>query len=111
MCSITGNHRVYTYRVPGQAFWPVVRLGPLPRKRVCLPHIRVLGGDTPDCEGGAGEPIPTKGQEIWYSMYNIIPLRRELKYTVKKENKILLIYKEIQMGAVAKSYMRKAFQI
>jgi hypothetical protein len=29
----------------------------------------------------------------------------------KKENKILLIYKEIQMGAVAKSYMRKGFLI
>ncbi len=27
------------------------------------------------------------------------------KYTDKKENKIFLIYKEIQSGAVAKSYM------
>jgi hypothetical protein len=32
-------------------------------------------------------------------------------YTDKKENKIFLIYKEIQMGAVAKSYMRKCFLI
>jgi hypothetical protein len=32
-------------------------------------------------------------------------------YTDKKENKIFLIYKEIQKGAVAKSYMRKAFLI
>jgi hypothetical protein len=31
--------------------------------------------------------------------------------TDKKENKIFLIYKEIQMGAVAKSYMRKGFLI
>jgi hypothetical protein len=30
-------------------------------------------------------------------------------YTDKKENKIFLIYKEIQMGAVAKSYLRKGF--
>ncbi len=30
-------------------------------------------------------------------------------YTDKKENKIFLIYKEIQNGAVAKSYMRKGF--
>jgi hypothetical protein len=22
-----------------------------------------------------GDPIPTKGQTLWYSMYNIIPLR------------------------------------
>jgi hypothetical protein len=30
-------------------------------------------------------------------------------YTDEKENKIFLIYKEIQEGAVAKSYMRKGF--
>jgi hypothetical protein len=30
-------------------------------------------------------------------------------YTDKKEKKIFLIYKEIPMGAVAKSYMRKGF--
>jgi hypothetical protein len=30
-------------------------------------------------------------------------------YTDKKENQIFLIYKEIQSGAVAKSYMRKVF--
>jgi hypothetical protein len=32
-------------------------------------------------------------------------------FTDKKENKISLIYKEIQNGAVAKSYMRKGFLI
>jgi hypothetical protein len=32
-------------------------------------------------------------------------------YTDKKENQIFLIYKEIQSGAVAKSYMRKGFLI
>jgi hypothetical protein len=32
-------------------------------------------------------------------------------YTDKKENKIFLKYKEIQSGAVAKSYMRKGFLI
>jgi hypothetical protein len=32
-------------------------------------------------------------------------------YTDKKENQIFLIYKEIQNGAVAKSYMRKGFLI
>jgi hypothetical protein len=30
-------------------------------------------------------------------------------YTGKKENKISLKYKEIQMGSGAKSYMRKGF--
>jgi hypothetical protein len=38
-------------------------------------------------------------------------LKRKRQYTDKKENKIFLIYKDIQMGAVAKSYMRKGFQI
>jgi hypothetical protein len=32
-------------------------------------------------------------------------------YTDKKENKIFLICKEIQMGSGAKSYMRKDFLI
>jgi hypothetical protein len=32
-------------------------------------------------------------------------------HTDKKENKIFLIYKEIQSGTVAKSYMRKGLQI
>jgi hypothetical protein len=31
--------------------------------------------------------------------------------TDKKEKEIFLIYKEIQMGSVAKSYMRKGFLI
>jgi hypothetical protein len=33
------------------------------------------------------------------------------RYTDKKDNHIFLIYKEIQSGAVAKSYMRKGFLI
>jgi hypothetical protein len=32
-------------------------------------------------------------------------------YTDKKENQIFLIYKEIQSGAVAKSYMSEGFLI
>jgi hypothetical protein len=32
-------------------------------------------------------------------------------HTDRKENKIFLIYKEIQMGSGAKSYMRKGFLI
>ncbi len=34
-----------------------------------------------------------------------------LSHTDKKENLIFLIYKEIQNGAIAKSYMRKGFLI
>jgi hypothetical protein len=33
------------------------------------------------------------------------------KYADKNENEIFLIYEEIQMGSVAKSYIRKGFQI
>jgi hypothetical protein len=34
-----------------------------------------------------------------------------VRYTDKKDKKNFLIYKEIQMGSVAKSYMRKGFLI
>jgi hypothetical protein len=37
-----------------------------------------------------------------------VPLKH---YCDKKENKIFLIYKEIQTGSGAKSYMRKGFLI
>jgi hypothetical protein len=40
-----------------------------------------------------------------------IETARKVVYTDKKENKIFLINKEIQSGAVAKSYMRKGFLI
>ncbi len=37
--------------------------------------------------------------------------RQVLNTLIKKENKIFLIYKEIQMGSGVKSYMRKGFLI
>ncbi len=37
--------------------------------------------------------------------------RIHVVYTDKKENKIFLIYKEVQIGSCAKSYMRKGFLI
>jgi hypothetical protein len=37
--------------------------------------------------------------------------KRKNTYTDKKENKTFLIYKEIQMGSGAKSYLRKGFLI
>jgi hypothetical protein len=36
---------------------------------------------------------------------------KNLYYTDKKENKVFLVYKEIQTGAVAKSYKKKGFLI
>ncbi len=37
--------------------------------------------------------------------------KKPSRHTDKKEKKIFLIYKEIQIGAVAKSYMKKGFLI
>jgi hypothetical protein len=42
----------------------------------------------------------------------ICPLSNfKIQYTDKKEKKIFLKYRELQSGAVAKSYMRKGFLI
>ncbi len=42
---------------------------------------------------------------LFYALYHPVQkLSRNLLYTDKKENQIFLIYKEIQKGAVAKSY-------
>jgi hypothetical protein len=46
----------------------------------------------------------------WYNTNNICT-RHPCIYTDKKENQISLLNKEIQSGAVAKSYMRKGFLI
>ncbi len=57
------------------SFCPVVWIGsPLTCKRVCLPHPGP-GGDTLACwegrNGVGGDPIPTTGQKLWYSLlYN-----------------------------------------
>ncbi len=46
----------------------------------------------------------TSRQSIEYSMKGV-------SYTDKKKKKTFLIYKELQMGSGAKSYMRKGFLI
>ncbi len=61
------------------AFCPVVRIGsphPLARKRVLpLPPPLVPRRETHSLAAEElGDPIPTKGQTLWYSMYTIIPL-------------------------------------
>jgi hypothetical protein len=47
----------------------------------------------------------------FYTFFFFKKTRDSSLYTDKKENQIFLIYKEIQSGAVAKSYMRKGFLI
>jgi hypothetical protein len=44
-------------------------------------------------------------------VHSLIYIHKAEKYTDNKENKIFLLYKEIQRGAVAKSYIRKGFLI
>jgi hypothetical protein len=45
--------------------------------------------------------------DFWASAIQCV----HIHLTDKKENQIFLIYKEIQNGAVAKSYMKKGFLI
>jgi hypothetical protein len=47
----------------------------------------------------------------YHSETKIFFIQNAYEYTDKKENQIFLIYKEIQSGAVAKSYMRRGFLI
>ncbi len=47
----------------------------------------------------------------WGSNTTLLCYRKIRRHTYKKDNQIFLIYKEIQSGAVAKSYMRKSLLI
>ncbi len=63
-----------------QAFFPVVRTGspllPHPQGSVAPPPLLDPRGQTHSLAGEEwGDPIPTKGQTLWYSMYTIISLR------------------------------------
>ncbi len=55
--------------------------------------------------------MPKNALVWWLHSFQGTVLRIIKKYTDKKENETFLIYKEIQMGSVAKSYMRKGFLI
>jgi hypothetical protein len=63
-------------------------------------------------------PPPRPGLLVppWYQSNHVVTMTVKIiivsSYTlIKKENQILLICKEIESGAVAKSYMRKGFLI
>jgi hypothetical protein len=56
-------------------------------------------------------PSPYAYRDLGYLGPSGAPLSAGDSCTDKKENKIFLIYKEIQMGSGAKSYIRKGFLI
>ncbi len=63
-------------------------------------HMARRGISRPHCAIGRSEPLCTRGEGGQGHCTRI---------TDKKENQNFLIYKEIQNGVVAKSYMRKGF--
>ncbi len=71
-----------------QAFLPVVQIGstppPLTRKGVLHIPLQFQGGQTHSLRGrGWGDPTPTMGQSLWYSMYTKIPLRALAQFCMK----------------------------
>ncbi len=52
-----------------------------------------------------------KADKLLLFLLCVLPFHCFMIHCNKKESKIFLIYKEIQSGAVAKSYMRKGFLI
>ncbi len=70
---LSRNYSIHTrVSVP---WWEV---GPPPRKQVCPPQgSKSLRGR------GWGDPIPTKVQKLWRSMFTIIPLRLQLSSIIQ----------------------------
>jgi hypothetical protein len=60
--------------------------------------------------GSAGKPFPHRREATWRGS-TPTPVSSPGQYTDKKENQIFLICREIQSGAVAKSYMTNGLLI
>jgi hypothetical protein len=58
------------------------------------------------CDVSVSHPCPPGSSGQWTEYDTAIK-----RYTDKKEKKMFLIYSEIRIGAVAKSYIMKGFQI
>jgi hypothetical protein len=58
---------------------------PITLKEVLLPQ-----GPREEGEGERGDPIPTKGQTLWYCMYTIIPLRSNPSFASASIGKLYL---------------------
>jgi hypothetical protein len=65
---------------------------PLPASECCPPSLWFQEGDTLACGRGAGEPIRTREQTLWYSGICIIPLRLSVYTSI--QSSFLLSCKE-----------------
>ncbi len=79
------DHESQSRQSAGLSF-PVVQIG-YPRKGVFVPPPPLVPGGTHSMGGeGPVEPIRTKGQTLWYSMYTIVPLRVTLTVKDQRSN-------------------------
>jgi hypothetical protein len=77
---------------------------------VCRHYGQLYGADAvQDTVPGQINPAAFFRKVVLYSLKTFRGILQS--HTDKKENKIFLIYKEIQMGSGAKSFMRKGFLI
>jgi hypothetical protein len=74
------------------------------RRFVPGPHEREQSVQLPQEDHTEHTPAPNRVN----TAKNLAPLNFASRHTDKKENNLFLIYKEIQSGAVAKSYRGKA---
>jgi hypothetical protein len=74
-------------------------------------HIRIIDvlgvslTPPPPQEGWGWSQFQRKQKSVFFFLHLLY--KEGLHLAAKKENQIFLIYKEIQMGSVAKSYMRE----
>jgi hypothetical protein len=98
-----------------QSFTHNIRGGPSPYLHSCRLSGRNLLG-VPSRDSNSGQLVKHSLSLFPSPLFIPIPLTPTIilfpkLYTDRKENQIFLIYKEIQSGAVAKSYIGKGFLI
>ncbi len=127
---VSVDHKVRTYK-EYHSVCPSSELGlpPTPHPQASVPPPPCFWGEgnTRWQERGWESPNSDEGRTLWYSLYvrtlwcrlsvclsAFAPASNQthgpykVRYTDKKGNKIFLIYKEIQMGPVAKSFWGRA---
>ncbi len=70
------NTQLYKYSVQSlELDCPI----PSPARECVAPSAFGSKGEDTLPRGGGGDPMPTKGQTLWYSMYTIIPRHRNAR--------------------------------